>query len=88
MTGKWTPGPWTYHAGATSYRIVGNRLKVAAEVFTSHDARLIAAAPMMVEVLQGVIHHNEATKEQYKLPESLVRHVKAALAAAEGRGDE
>jgi hypothetical protein len=45
---------------------------------------IIASAPELLEALEGVIHHDNALKPQWKLPESLVRQVKAAIAKAKG----
>lgn len=42
-------------------------------------SKLIAAAPELLEALQGVIHHNNATKPAYNLPESLIRHINKAI---------
>ena len=33
----------------------------------------------LAEALRGVQHHNAAVKDQYKLPESLMRHIATAL---------
>lgn len=38
-----------------------------------------ATAEDMKKALEGVLHHNDATKDEYKLPESLIRHIKTAL---------
>jgi hypothetical protein len=43
-------------------------------------ARLIAAAPEMVTVLLGVLHHNSAVKLNYQLPDSLVGQIQEVLA--------
>lgn len=36
----------------------------------------------MLEVLEGVLHHNAAVKPQYKLPISLIRQIKKAIKTA------
>lgn len=49
------------------------------------DARLIAAAPDMLEALQGVIHHNDALAKRHKISPSLIGHIKRAIAKASGK---
>lgn len=51
---------------------------------TEANAHLIAAAPEMLAALEGVIHHNDALKEKYKLSPSLIRQVEAAISKAKG----
>ena len=58
-TGKHTPGPWgvTKHIGSTQYEVgqEKNRRKAVAVVKTQEDARLIAAAPELLEALKGLV---------------------------------
>lgn len=60
----------------------GDNPYTIAEQEARANAHLIAAAPALVEALQGVISHNRATKPAYQLPESLIRHIESALALA------
>ena len=48
------------------------------------NLQLMASAPDMLEALEGVLHHNDAVKEAYKLPNSLVRKIVSALVKAKG----
>lgn len=41
--------------------------------FKSHETELLRDA------LRGVLHHNDAVKPQFQLPDSLIRHITAAL---------
>ena len=36
-----------------------------------------------VKALQGVLHHHNASKAEYQLPQSLVRHIESALKAVQ-----
>lgn len=47
-----------------------------------NNAKLIAASPELLKALQGCLHHNDAVKDEYKLPASLVRRIQAAIDAA------
>jgi len=58
--------------------------KRVATVFQAEAIPLIAAAPEMLAALEGVIHHNDALKEKYKLSPSLIRQVEAAISKAKG----
>lgn len=57
----------------------------AADKEAAANGRLMATAPIMLKALEGVIHHNNATKPQYQLPKSLIRKVEAAIASAKGK---
>lgn len=62
-----TPGPWTITDGDTKITAVHPLRKHAYEIVTVHyafehdqfraNARLIAAAPELVEALQSILHH-------------------------------
>lgn len=61
---KHTPGPWSEPGtfGATRFEVQGSNRRVAV-VDTIEDARLIAAAPELLEALQAILdtfiqHHN------------------------------
>jgi len=54
-TAKATPGPWRAHQHAKGFwRIRGASGPYFAEVDTEPDARLIAAAPDLLEALEGI----------------------------------
>lgn len=44
---------------------------------------ILADRRRLLEVLQGVMHHNAAVKGQYQLPKSLIRQIREAIAAHE-----
>lgn len=46
-----------------------------------HDWNQNPRHPMR-KALEGVLHHNDAVKAQYKLPESLIRQIREALERA------
>ena len=48
------------------------------------NARLIASAPDLLRACQGVIHHNDGLKAEFKLPNSLIRQVTQAINKTEG----
>lgn len=54
-------------------------LEVVAEIET-----LTAQRDAAVKALRGVLHHDEGVKAQYRLPQSLLRHINAALASVNG----
>lgn len=51
-----TPGPWTLDTVANGWMLVANGQDITAEAFdaTEADARLIAAAPELLEALQSL----------------------------------
>ncbi len=77
-----TPGPWVRKGSGSVYRnrcIAKNRdFELVAEVLRDADARLIAAAPVLLETL-------EAT-EAY-LPVALQDRARAAIRAAKGESN-
>jgi hypothetical protein len=89
MNAKHTPGPWTHGVHDETLIVGGGR--VVAEVWgyapTDHermevDARLIAAAPEMLEALQRALPEIAVAFG----PESeVVAECRAAIAKAEGR---
>lgn len=48
-------------------------------------ANLIAAAPELLRAIRGVLHHNEAVKEKFKLPTSLIHQLEDLIAKVKGR---
>jgi hypothetical protein len=89
-----TQGPWyahtTFISGETD-NIAIAQCSYRGEVDLDEamaNAQLIAAAPDMLEALEGVLHHNDGVKEAHKLPNSLIREIVAALAKAKGYPDD
>lgn len=99
MEAKYTPGEWRAIAGPPEYvaivtpaedygeHIIARLYRNDTQDWRENDANgmLMAAAPKLLAALHGVIHHNDAVKDAYKLPASLVQQVEAAIAKAEGR---
>jgi hypothetical protein len=94
---KHTPGPWTFHQnGDGSYSILGKKISEKeyqwivgfiqnGEFWTEEqlaNAKLIAAAPEMLKALQGVISHDDALVERYKISPSLIFQVENAIKKA------
>ncbi len=44
--------------------------------------KVFAAAPDLLAALEGVLHHDDGLKDQYKISPSLIRQVRAAIAKA------
>ncbi len=89
MSAKHTLGPWHIgmKPGPMVYGGLGEQVadcRGCGLGESRHNARLIAAAPEMLAALEGCIHHNDAVKPQYKIPESLERQIRAAIAKAKG----
>lgn len=91
-TAKHTPGPWgciSTSDHAHDYRLTkpdGSRLPVNAP-YNDHseqraNANLIAATLEMLAALEGTVSHNAVLKDDYKLPASLMRQIKSAIAKA------
>lgn len=90
-----TPGPWSIQPSSnpkngTAWRDI---VSTGCEFSPSYvgealerDAHLITAAPDMLKIIKGVLSHNEALKDQYKLPQSLIREVCKIVNKAEGKG--
>lgn len=53
---------------------------IAEFIYTSCNAH-----EELVATLKAVLHHNDALKNHYKLPNSLVRQIENAIAKAEGK---
>lgn len=88
---KHTPGPWKVEIRAT-HGVFGHTTHVVS-MDKSHiaevspcaieaNAKLIAAAPDMLKVLQGVIHHNDGLKKQYKTSPSLIDQIEQVIKKA------
>ncbi len=82
---KHTRGPWQVHQLTSQsgiYDASGNRL---ASVRYVADARLIAAAPTMLEALRELVRGIEETPELFENAEQgVMARARAAIAAAEG----
>jgi hypothetical protein len=82
--GKWETKPENEHIPAQVW-CDGRQL---AEVYgedratRAENALLMAAAPEMLKALQGILHHDWATKPKLQLPASLVREVENAITKA------
>ena len=91
MESKMTPGPWSYdghginalseaHLGERIFKTCldykyGSRDRERAQA----DSQAVAAVPDLIKALRGVLHHNSAVKNEYKLPASLIGQVENAL---------
>ena len=56
---NWTPGPWRWDEGAQSYLVAGNEVLCAISPYEllEPDARLIASAPEMAELLSDAFRY-------------------------------
>ena len=81
---KHTPGPWiTHNGGVYSAKAKDEKLYAEMSVAACHtpeDARLIAAAPELLDVAQSILADDMV---QY-LPAEYVEKVRAAIAKATG----
>ena len=89
---KHTPGPWKLEQDPTEMVLLGNKgehiasIPIPADCCLPEDrdnARLITAAPEMLEALRGLV----AELESVKVPAPGLIHAKAAIAKAEGKDD-
>lgn len=90
---KHTPGPWKCSTFAGQWNVwptkkhrKSNGAAVAYEM-TPEDARLIAAAPLMLEALQMVMAECEAFRKEHQITGEMsagINAVRAALAASTG----
>ena len=94
MTAKHTPGPWRIKMTITGPEkskmevsaIIGTQAKDAIiKVLDADfdDARLIAAAPTLLEVLQE-LEESSGYWSEYDVPLGIVERIKAAIALATG----
>ena len=80
---KGTPGPWACHDGIETYahRVSSHRLSPAVcDVYRSADARLIAAAPELLEALQTMVR----VSDEGRRPRAARNKARAAIAKATG----
>lgn len=57
----------------------GSRTEATAKNNAQFIVQACNAHEELVKVLQGVLHHNNAVKEQYQLPNSLISQIEQAL---------
>ena len=59
---NWTPGPWRWDEGAQSYLVAGNEVLCAISPYEllEPDARLIASAPELAELLAEIADSDTA----------------------------
>jgi hypothetical protein len=84
-----TPGPWIareYFSGHWDVAADASGEKLAAVAKSGANARLIAAAPDMLEALRGIVRDMETAAEnqvpiRYKVPD----YLRAAIAKATGQ---
>ncbi len=95
---KYSPGPWRYWACKVDSREnppmyeyaqfanpAGHVFRAPLRYLTEADARLIAAAPMLLEALQRVNAWSETLwPGEQDQPSSIAAQVRAAIAAATG----
>jgi hypothetical protein len=92
MSGQHTPGPWTYHAdsGSSCAALIatGSFVCEFIEPPTEANARLIAAAPELLEALKSIIcsvgHDDGDGWYTVSLHEDEVQAARAAIAKATG----
>jgi hypothetical protein len=92
MSAQHTPGPWTadWNSGSHGYTIAGDHIAIGTAFSllgkrygtgeASANARLIAAAPEMLEALRFVQEHGAVYPEG-----EAGQRIRAAIAKAEGR---
>lgn len=85
MTGH-TPGPWRVEVGVSDpemYSVKGSYL--VADYLPIEDARLIAAAPVLLEALRKCLNFIENTEGELGITLTSADAARAAIAKAEGR---
>ena len=89
MNSTHTPGPWKVDRapnGVTYIDAIGRRGEIPICTVTSHeqdDARLIAAAPDLLEACRGMLRHLEREGLQFDAMDD----ARAAIAKATGKGE-
>lgn len=82
---KHTPGPWkVYYRGAGGWRLQAGSawsVDLSSAHLTEHDARLIAAAPEMLEACRAVLAYYTGGR----IANPALDAARAAIAKAEGR---
>lgn len=88
---KHTPGPWTAYkrpepVGFAEWEIYyGTDTECVAEVVHEEaNARLIAAAPELLEALQAVIRNDAENRDEFGLSVNVCKQAIAAIAKATG----
>ena len=93
---KYTPGPWVAKAGLSNWDITtpyGQTSLIIARINThrveqAHNARLIAAAPELLEALKALMGHDDkmqvAIGGNPRYVDAFMERARAAIAKAEG----
>lgn len=93
---KHTPTPWRTILAPTQIvtddKVIATLnadLLAEGEKFANAEfiVRAVNTHDETIRALKGVLHHNNAVKDAYKLPESLIRQIETAIAKAEGKGE-
>lgn len=93
MSAKHTPGPWWVDAksfgGVETFTVrneAGKEVASGQHIATRRkaDARLIAAAPELLEALRGLLHKLDIPQQAMGLAADIYR-ARAAIAKAEGK---
>ncbi len=86
---KHTPGPWEVSfngKGTWTIEEVGGNHQYVARTERQQDARLIAAAPELLEHLKKLVGHLDARDAaQYHGSTEIVKQARVAIAKAEGK---
>ena len=77
-----TPGPWTVQDGLGLETIIGADGKAVTNPHRKCDARLIAAAPELLEACKMAFDN---LKPAYSSDHLVIRTLRAAIAKAEGK---
>jgi hypothetical protein len=88
-----TPGPWILDENERGWGLLSNGSDVTSEPFdcSTDDARLIAAAPELLEALQSFIDLSDDgslhIEGSIATEDPVITAARAAIAKAEGRGE-
>ena len=88
-TPKHTPGPWKYKPLSEDTWFIFNRKDVITACGDENNARLIAAAPEMLEALKALVAYQADNETEYLGMQQIIAYqrAKAAIAKAEGRAE-
>jgi hypothetical protein len=86
MNARHTPGPWKVNGKADAVfagKVMIADVYSASQEAAKHDARLIAAAPQLVEALRGLLacpsmNEDELSEEDYEARSDAMRALRAA----------
>lgn len=85
MSEKHTPGPWTAGRRAGARTCIDSERDNVAAAWSDADAKLIAAAPDLLEVARLFVDYAETTEFDRGPCKADVEAARAAIAKAEGR---